>query len=133
MANPNIVIDGSQTFASYNIAIVTEGVSTTYVFDDVNITRPNEKANDMTSQGLPNRSRSTLGQVTGTATLQIPTTGVRPQHGDVFSETFDARYGVEYFYLDPVPFEASNAPGEIRKIQISFNKLNGGRTTVTTA
>ena len=133
MALPTIVIDGGQTYGSFDISITTESVATTYVFESVTINRPNEKATDMLSTGAPNRQRSTLGQVTGSAVLQIGTTGVRPQHGDVFSQAFDSRYGTEYFFLDAVPTEASNAPGEIRKINITFNKLNGGRTTVTTA
>ncbi len=133
MSLPNIVIDGAQSYGSYDISITTEGVATTYIFEQVTINRPNEKAADLLSNGAPNRTRGTIGQVTGTAVLQIGTSGLRPQHGDVFSQSFDARYGVEYFWLDPVPFEATNAPGDIRKINITFNKLNGGRTTVTTA
>jgi len=133
MALPNIVIDGTQSYGSYDIAIVTEGVSTTYVFENVNITRPIEKAGDLLSTGAPNRQRGTVQQVTGTAVVQIGASGIRPQYGDVFSQAFDSRYGTEYFWLEPVPFEASNAPGEIRKMNVTFNKINGGRTTVTTA
>jgi hypothetical protein len=127
MAVPTIVIDGSQTYSSYSIAIN----GTIYIFDDIKITRAVEKAQDNLANGAPGRARYTAGRATGTATLQIGTSGLRPKLSDTFSQQFDVEYGTELWVLMPVDFDASSSPNEIRKISISFEKVyNGSVSTV---
>lgn len=127
MAAPSIAIDGTQSYGSYSIAL---SGGTTFIFDDVKITRAVEEASDMGITGLPARARYTAGRAEGTATLQIGTSGVRPQFGETFSQAFDtAGYGTELWVVMPVDFEASSAPGEIRKAPITFKKVYSGSVT----
>lgn len=125
MPVPSIVIDGAHSYGSHRITI--DAVE--YIADDIRITRAVDKAQDNTNLGSPNRGRYTGGRATGTATLQIPASGTRPQFGKPFTDTFDANYGAETFVLMPVHYEASSDPGEIRKMPIEFEKVYSGSIT----
>jgi len=126
MSAPRTVIDGAQYYGSYVIAVASDD----FIFDDITIDRPTEDATDMDEVGRPARARYTAGRVTGTATVQIPASGVRPTFGQTFSEEFDPEYGTETFVIKEAPFNASSAPTEIRKVSVTFAKVYDTITTV---
>ena len=126
MSAPRTVIDGAQYYGSY---VITVG-SDDFIFDDITIDRPTEDATDMDEVGRPNRARYTAGRVTGTATVQIPSSGIRPTFGQTFIEEFDVEYGTETFVIKEAPFNASSAPTEIRKVSVTFAKVYNEITTV---
>ncbi len=75
----------------------------------------------MDELGRPQRRRATAGRADFTATLQLATNATAyPAFGanGFITGTFDSNYGSETFVLDPVEYDETSAPGDIRKVSI---------------
>lgn len=118
-----IILDGTMAYGS---RIVTIG-GVQYKCDDIKIARSVTNADDQDQLGRPQRRRSTENRPDFSATLQLASSATaRPVFGNVISAAFDANYGIEYFALNPVDYEESAAPGEIRKVPVTGWKLLQG-------
>ena len=85
---------GSTAMASY---ASTRGV---YILEACTITRPGKLIRQRDEIGGPRAQALVRDFVDGTATLQInDSASGNPQIGDVFSLTFEAEIGAEYFFI----------------------------------
>jgi hypothetical protein len=103
MANPNWN-DGTIPYGT-RTEVVNRGGSPqgTYVFEQLQITRPTNVIRRKDQTGQPNGSVGQPDFVTGTATVQIPTSasnGILP--GDTFTDTFDSSLSAETFILSEI-------------------------------
>lgn len=128
MPVPGSILDGSPGYGSRLLTFSTAGA---YLAENISISRPFSEATDLKTTGEPNRSRYTQGKATMTATLQAPSGASGwPQAGETFTATFDSNYGAETYVVMWVPYEETNDPGSLRKINIEARKVINSITTV---
>ena len=128
MSVPGSVLDGSPGYGSRVLTFSTSGA---YIAENIDVQRPVSTASDRHTDGTPNRSRYVVDFISGTCTLQAPSGASGwPQFGETFVTTFDSNYGAETFVIMPVPYAETNDPSTLRKINVTFRKVNTG--TITT-
>ena len=126
MASPSYYTDGSPAFGTPTITIN----AATYVAENITINRPVIEAEDFTLVGIPNRKRVTAARANGTMTIQAASgTSGKPQMGQTFTLTTDDNFGAETWVIKEVPYEAQNEASQLRKFNITFDKVTSSITT----
>lgn len=127
MAQPSIVLDGSMPYGSRVLTIN----AVAYKANNIQISRPFTEAEDQGITGVPGRRRATLNRAELSAELQLATSATAfPIFGQTFTDTFDASVGAETFVLDPVPYDETNDPSQIRTVKITAKSVVNSITTV---
>jgi hypothetical protein len=122
MAAPSLVLDGSMPYGTPNSGSITID-GTSYILENINISRGNSEAMSRNGIGKPNRQRFTADVPELTATLQLATSSTAyPEFGKTFTLTVDAAYGSETWIVLPQDFEATNSEGEIRTAPLKAKK-----------
>lgn len=129
MASPSYYTDAT-TAPGFGTATITIN-ATTYLAENISISRPVAEAEDFTAIGKPQRKRVTALRANGTATFQADGgTAGKPKMGDTFSVTFDDNFGSETWVIKEVPVEQSNDAGSLRKYTVAFDKVIQSVTVV---
>lgn len=94
---------------------------TSYVCEDLEITRPVSTILRMNQAGEPTGSVGVAKHVTGTGTAQIATAGTMPVPGQSFSDTFITTVGAETFKVTTVSQPEGSETD--RKVRFEFIKM----------
>ena len=126
MPSPSYYTDGSPGFGTPTVNIN----ATLYVAENISINRPVAEAEDFSLLGAPARKRVTAQRANGTMTLQAGSgSSGKPKLGDTFTLTVDDNFGSESWVIKEVPYEASNDASQLRKFNITFDKVVSSITT----
>ena len=116
MAIPNQILDGTP---AYGTDIITIN-AVTYIVNKETITPNWTSAEDHTAAGLPGRKHWTKGRYTWQGELQLASASTAfPAAGATFTRTPPNETSALTFAVIGVPFEADNAPGAIRVVNVS--------------
>lgn len=126
MPIPANIFDGLPPYGTTGVTIG----ATTFVVENCNATPSSSTAEDQTATGNPSRRRDTKGRTSVSFTLQLPSLATTyPVPGTTFTYPVPNEGNMNLVVSYDVPFESTNAPGDIRTLKFTAWQVILGITT----